>query len=290
MNDIVQYPDVKTEMFQSFREVGNAILFCLLVEQSLSQEEVCDLQHAAPFQNILPRPYCKDGEKPETKLKRLEAKYAPLQVVQTIERLGTLKQANIAKEGDLLTKERLCCGLSVFEVILTRIKSYLDDPLWVGPPPTNGVMNVEECTEFHRLWSALQFVYCMPVGENEFTVEQLFGEGLHWAGCTMIVLLGQQRRFEALDFCYHILRVQRVDGKDELVKGIPLKRMVDRIRRFQVLNSQIFAVLNKYLKTSDADSLPVEHVRCYPPPIHQSLAASRPPPGTIYMRADAVLK
>lgn len=36
----------------------------------------------------------------------------------------------------------------------------------------------------------------------------------------MIVLLGQQRRFEALDFCYHILRVQRVDMKDEIVKGI----------------------------------------------------------------------
>lgn len=49
---------------------------------------------------------------------------------------------------------------------------------------------------------------------------ELFGEGLHWAGCTMIMLLNQQRRFEALDFCYHILRVQRVDGKDDTVKGI----------------------------------------------------------------------
>lgn len=49
---------------------------------------------------------------------------------------------------------------------------------------------------------------------------QLFGEGLNWAGCTMICLLNQQRKFEALDFCYHILRVQRVDGKDEMVKGI----------------------------------------------------------------------
>lgn len=49
---------------------------------------------------------------------------------------------------------------------------------------------------------------------------ELFGEGLHWAGCTIIVLLNQQRRFEALDFCYHILRVQRVDGKDGTVKGI----------------------------------------------------------------------
>ena len=98
----------------------------------------------------------------------------------------------------------------------------------------------------------------------------MFGEGMHWAGCAMIVLLGQQRRFEALDFCYHLLRVQRVDGKDGVITGIPLKKMVDRIRRFQVLNSQIFAVLNKYLKSSysDQDNLPVEHVKCFQPPIH----------------------
>lgn len=63
--------------------------------------------------------------------------------------------------------------------------------------------------------------------------------------------MNQQRRFEALDFCYHILRVQRVDGKDGTVKGINLKRMVDRIRRFQVLNSQIFAILNKYIKNGE---------------------------------------
>ena len=59
----------------------------------------------------------------------------------------------------------------MFEIVLTRIKSYLDDPIWQGNSPTNGVMNIDECTEFHRLWSAIQFVYCVPVGENEFTVE-----------------------------------------------------------------------------------------------------------------------
>jgi len=52
----------------------------------------------------------------------------------------------------------------------------LDDPIWVGPPPQNGVMNIDECTEFHRLWSALQFVYCIPVGETEFTVEYVTTE------------------------------------------------------------------------------------------------------------------
>ena len=49
---------------------------------------------------------------------------------------------------------------------------------------------------------------------------ELYGEGFNWAGCTLIVLLNQQRRFEALDFCYHLHRVNRVDQKDENCKGI----------------------------------------------------------------------
>lgn len=86
------------------------------MEQALSQEEVCDLLHAAPFQNIFPRPFCKgiflffkvqyillysynsltliivlEGEKPETKQKRLETKFAALHVVPNIERFGTAK-------------------------------------------------------------------------------------------------------------------------------------------------------------------------------------------------------
>lgn len=75
------------------------------------------------------------------------------------------------------------------------------------------------------LWSKLlqdcdYFLFCDLIITLFYFYREIFGEGLHWAGCTMIVLLNQQRRFEALDFCYHILRVQRVDGKDDTVKGI----------------------------------------------------------------------
>ncbi|XP_025051349.1 LOW QUALITY PROTEIN: cytoplasmic FMR1-interacting protein 1 [Alligator sinensis] len=274
LKDIVEYAELKTVCFQNLREVGNAVLFCLLIEQSLSLEEVCDLLHAAPFQNILPRIHVKEGERLDAKMKRLESKYAPLHLVPLIERLGTPQQIAIAREGDLLTKERLCCGLSMFEVILTRIRSFLDDPIWCGPLPSNGVMHVDECVEFHRLWSAMQFVYCIPVGTHEFTVEQCFGDGLHWAGCMIIVLLGQQRRFDVLDFCYHLLKVQKHDGKDEVIKNVPLKKMVERIRKFQILNDEIIAILDKYLKSGDGESTPVEHVRCFQPPIHQSLASN----------------
>lgn len=147
--------------------------------------------------------FSSEGERLDAKMKRLEAKYTALHMVPLIERLGTpqvrpvqkfcgirsekyrpdellritalfgflLQQIAIAREGDLLTKERLCCGLSMFEVILTRVRGFLDDPIWRGPLPSNGVMHVDECVEFHRLWSAMQFVYCIPVGAHEFTVE-----------------------------------------------------------------------------------------------------------------------
>ena len=101
-------------------------------------------------------------------------RYSALQVVPNIEKLGTAKQAQIAREGDLLTRERLCCGLSIFEVILNRIKGFLEDAVWHGKPPANGVINIDECTEFHRLWSALQFVYCIPgnvFSDNHLTSE-----------------------------------------------------------------------------------------------------------------------
>lgn len=267
LEPIMQYSYLRTDVFQGFREIGNTILFCLQLENFLSQEEIMDLLHAAPFQGIIPRPYMKDGDKLENKMKVLETQNSSLQVLKTINKLGTKEQIVNAQEGDLLTKERLCCGLSIFEAVLKRIRSFLTHDIWQEVPPANGVMNVDECREFHRLWSAIQFNYCQPLRQNELTVEQCFGEGLNWAGCTLIALLGQENRFEALDFCYHIVKVYAVDERDEIVGGVDLKRLVSRARHFRVLNDQIFAVLNKHLKTSEG---PVEHVRCFQPPIHQA--------------------
>ena len=35
LESIVQYRSLRTDVFQSFKEIGNAILFCLIVEQCL---------------------------------------------------------------------------------------------------------------------------------------------------------------------------------------------------------------------------------------------------------------
>ncbi|KAH9394332.1 Cytoplasmic FMR1-interacting protein 1 [Tyrophagus putrescentiae] len=290
---IIQNSDVKTRIFQDFREVGNSLLFCLYMEQALKRYWTFFKQ--PPFQKVFPQIFVKDVEKPEVKMKRLEYKYASLHVASNVEKYGTPRQAFIARDADLLTKERLCCGLSIFETILQRVREYLekDKSLWIGDEkPKNNIMHVDECVEFYRIWSALQFVYCIPVGEGEFTVEQLFGEGLNWAGCTFITLLGQARRFDVLDFSYHLLKVQRFDGFNEAVEGIPIKKMVDRIRRFQVLNSQIFSMLNKYLTSASLDNNQVEQVKCFNPPSFpkqmKNLSSSQEPP--IYMRTGILLQ
>ncbi len=82
---------------------------------------------------------------------------------------------NLVRESELLTRERLCCGLSIFEYMLNKIKSFLlADPIWSDfnqQPPANGVMNVDENVEFHRAWSAMQFIFCLPRQGNAYLVE-----------------------------------------------------------------------------------------------------------------------
>ena len=44
----------------------------------------------------------------------------------------------------------------------------------------------------------------------------------------------------------------------------PLKKMIDKIRKYQLLNNQIFATLNKYLHTADWTSRVKKEVQHFP--------------------------
>ncbi|KAM3720431.1 Cytoplasmic FMR1-interacting protein [Dirofilaria immitis] len=285
LTNVGRYAELKKDVYQVFRELGNIIVFCLQLELALAQEEVMDLLTAAPFTNVIPRPPAKKIEEQELKIKQLEQKYARIQISTVVEQIGDEKQKAISREAELLTKERLCCGLNIFEMFILKLKEILSmDTIWTGGFPSNGVMWLDECVEFHRLWSALQFFFCQPPlsdqeGLNPHTeplIEALFGDGLHWAGCAIITVLNQHRRFEVLDFSYHLLRVHRADGKDSTVHGIKLSRMVERIRRFQLLNNQIFGVLNNYLNSvsENSDEVMEEQIREFAPPVHHSLSRS----------------
>uniref|UniRef100_H2XXK1 Uncharacterized protein n=2 Tax=Ciona intestinalis TaxID=7719 RepID=H2XXK1_CIOIN len=86
-----------------------------------------------------------------------------------------------------------------------------------------------------------------------------------------MTLLQQEKRFNILDFSYHIMKVQRFDERDEVIKQVPLKKFVERVRKFQILNNEVFGILTKYLNPPTSTGSPMENVRCFQPPIHSSV-------------------
>ena len=84
-----------------------------------------DLLQAAPFQNMYPRPFVKEDQSAEMVMQQMDQQYAPLHLVSMVSKHGTQLQAANAKDSDLLTKERLCRALSMFEVVMQRIKGFL---------------------------------------------------------------------------------------------------------------------------------------------------------------------
>ena len=109
----------------------------------------------------------------EMAMQQMDQTYGFFHVLSMSAKIGSNEIATTAKDSDLLTKERLCRALSMFEVVMRRIKEILmkDEMAWQGPPPANGVMSIEECQEFHRVWSAIQFAYCMPLSAGQINVE-----------------------------------------------------------------------------------------------------------------------
>ena len=60
-------------------------------------------------------------------MRLLEQKYARLHIVSMVERFGEPEQARLAHDADLLTKERLRCGLTIFEAC--RMQDYSKLPI-----------------------------------------------------------------------------------------------------------------------------------------------------------------
>lgn len=109
-----------------------------------------DLLQAAPFQNMYPRPFVKgkkrinmqcsnwatslihihtqsfaEDQSAEIVMQQMDQQYAPLHLVSMVSKYGTPLQIANAKDSDLLTKERLCRALSMFEVVMQRMKRLL---------------------------------------------------------------------------------------------------------------------------------------------------------------------
>eukprot|EP00039_Didymoeca_costata_P002102 m.57505 g.57505 ORF g.57505 m.57505 type:complete len:1269 (-) comp11113_c1_seq1:133-3939(-) len=261
LKEIMQYTDLQTEVFHAFREIGNGVIVFLLLEQSISREEIIDLGQSMPYRGIIP------VVKGENKKEDASSKSRQMEYIRLGNVIKAIKEpeiAHIGEQAEVLTRERMCKGLSMFTKVLDRIKKALEEAdeeaqrkVFGAPQPANGVMDVEECNQFHRLWSVVLYTSCSTAarmsGKNRGGLDidqhrQWFGDGMQWAGCVIMALMGQRHRFEAFDFTYHIIKAWDMDQKEASHQGVSVSEFVRIGKGKRALNQEIFAILDKYLQ------------------------------------------
>eukprot|EP01133_Synstelium_polycarpum_P001207 gene1207-1395_t len=253
LKEIYTYPDLRPEVIQCFRELGNMIVFLHQLDQALVQLDSLAFVKAAPFLGITPDWWYAD--QPDADPTLSSPLYGQLQkLAQLIDAKPDVAKApeyfnEIVGNAWRADKFYRPTGdnTSLFKNVLQRLSIILNSVRaeWSGLAPDNGVINVDSSTEFYRLWSALQFVCCWPLtNENDKSYHELFGDGLMWAGITFIHFLGQQYRFELFDFCYHILNVEEAAAVRSDKPA--LKNFFKNAMFMRDMNQQIFSILSTY--------------------------------------------
>ena len=154
LKEIIEYPDLQTEFFHAFREIGNGVLVFLMLEQSITCEEIVDLSQSMPFQGtpksvpqIFRPPPVLPAHKEEIARtqQHLSRMTAHMQLGRITDRLAKSEPslAKLGKQAKILTEERMCKGLSMFEKALERIQRALNEAddeasgISLPPPPTS---------------------------------------------------------------------------------------------------------------------------------------------------------
>lgn len=187
LKDIMSYPDLQTDMFHAFREIGNGIIIFMMLEESLTKEEVLDLAQAMPFQGIVPT-QVKEGEDVQKKLAEAAAGVQFMKFNLHLKALKDPLRKQLGGQAELLTQKRLCKGFSIFTAVLRRVKQCLEEAevdgvrVFQAPPPSNGIMDVDECNQFHRLWSAIVYTSCITGTMSKYDYHQV----MHRAKCLSI--------------------------------------------------------------------------------------------------------
>mmetsp|Transcript_22337 Transcript_22337/g.32537 ORF Transcript_22337/g.32537 Transcript_22337/m.32537 type:complete len:1588 (+) Transcript_22337:206-4969(+) len=217
LRPILEYEDLKSYVFQNFREIGNMIMFMKCLSSELDLRDGLSFVTVAPFFGITP-----DKESvPDVVLTPIGATLLNLMddtqlspevvaVPPVLSNIPDMCQRLVDMNSSVSESK------SLFKFFLRRVEEIMYQlnltGEWQGHPPPNGVLDVENSHEFHRLWSTLNFLFCVQeVAPTEGTLAESdsdqFGHGFSAAGCLFVHILGQRHKYELLDFSYHILNV-----------------------------------------------------------------------------------
>lgn len=247
LKGLLEYEDLKPEVFQGFREIGNTIAFFKDLSVVVGIHEQFQFIQVAPYLNISPE-YPVDPIQFDATNSSIYKAYTRISAAihsqqsqsNTKSQSATLLTSAVNSNYIINSIPEIVSQLhhiythvighsNLFSFVMKKVEDFLYQldlyKCWgvAGidvEADTGGNVN---SLEFHRMWSAMNCLFSVPDMSNvivnsdalevdEELVEEIpddaeFGDGFNIAGCLIIHLLGQKELFELYDYSTHILNV-----------------------------------------------------------------------------------
>ncbi|KAJ3384847.1 Cytoplasmic FMR1-interacting protein 2 [Lobulomyces angularis] len=222
---LIHYKDLKSEVLQTFREIGNSIL----VVRALQNVANMDCSYKKVRTDSL-----FNNTSSLSSFMSLKQKYLPD---------NDLK--HLQKDNTLLNQ------------FLKKLKTTLNElnKIWLNPPQLPNSAESENSKDpgslvdnpraFYKTWSALQFAFCYTGSDGCVTNREIFGDSLSWAGCTILHCLDQVKLFNTFDYNNHVISVHKAEKKSTNVLNQPVVSMQN-----PQINSSTNAEFNQFLEVA----------------------------------------
>ncbi|CAM6019075.1 unnamed protein product [Sphagnum balticum] len=263
--------DGRQQMLQGLKEIGSVIFWMSLLDTAMRETETVHFMQVVPWLGVVPNKagqlqqlLCDDNYSPLVSLFKEATHEILANPASTLNANSFLSMSKQAEVVDILYMNNLQTG-SVLDYTLKYMVAVLAQARdsW-EVPSKSGLIEITVSKEYHRIYSAIQFVSAPsnPVEGNGFL--DRYGDAVAWGGCTILYLLGQQLRFELLDFTYHVLSVAEAEAlpsaqlslaekSKSSYPSLEVAAFLDNSKKARRLNNHVFSLLRA--RSPHADKL-----------------------------------
>lgn len=267
LKDILKYPDMKPEVFQCVREIGNCLIFMQLLDSASRMHESMTYMQYAPF--IGTPSVSKDAPRGGTPLYRNvcamvdklnqvwsgkdRPPWSPTVTFEDVRRCAKCAEGLANEAARQVSTSYFKAAVILMDKFVEPIRRQVAGGGAI-PAGRDGLLDAESTLEFHRLYSAIFFLTNMTEDDGEPQDQAVFGDGLRWGGCILVHVLGQQSRFNVLDYSYQLIKITDQFGAQRHGQQaqVEIAQFVERARRGRRLHDEIFNQLRAAVPKSPA--------------------------------------
>mmetsp|Transcript_37008 Transcript_37008/g.102129 ORF Transcript_37008/g.102129 Transcript_37008/m.102129 type:complete len:610 (+) Transcript_37008:98-1927(+) len=232
LKDLGAYEELHSGVLHNFRRLGNALALLHMLDAAVQVQATSTLFHLPPLH----------GEQP----------------LVTAATMVAGAHGEAADESDTVEMAKqvvsLCSPLSSTASILLRalvdaatVMARVKDGWLAGDDDASDFSTADTTKAFHRVWSAVQFLFCtVPYESDRGPIDNtvLFGDGVPMAGALCLHFLGQRHRFELFDFAQHVFAVFSASGAEAQHVENSVREFVNRYMTLKAVTERSHAMLD----------------------------------------------